>query len=836
MTRLELREDWEVAFGPHRFPYKDLHRATEGFKNKNLLGAGGFGRVYKGVFPVSCLEIAVKQVLHNSSQGVKEFVTEVVSLGRLQHRNLVRLLGYCRIKGQLLLVYDYMSNGSLDKYLYGEGNTTLSWSQRFKIIKDIAAALLYLHEECEEAVIHRDIKASNVLLNSEMDGQLGDFSLARLYDHGADPESTHDVRTNITEAAGNFRPSCLHRAVRAEVVIGNMLFLVRLLLIMSLGLNLEASIAASDIVDQFVYSGFSGSNLTMDGTTTITSDGFLQLSNGTAYLKGHGFHPSPLRLCESSNGTVRSFSVAFVFGIVSSYADFSAHSMAFFIAPNTNFSTALPTNYLGLTNVQNNGNASNRLFAVELDTIQSVEFKDINANHVGININGLESLRSYNAGYYDDKSGVFQSLKLISRQAMQVWVDYNGETKQINVTLAPFRMTRPLRTLLSTVYDLSTVLTDVVYLEFSTATGHVNSLHCVLGWSFGINSQAPAIDISKLPNLPRIGPRPRSKDWEVEFGPHRFSYKDLYYATGGFKERRLLGEGGFGKVYKGVLRTSKLEVVVKRVSHQSKQGMKEFLAEIAIIGRIRHRNLVQLLGYCRRKDELLFVYAYMPNGSLDKYLYDSDLCTGTLTWLQRFHVLKGVATGLLYLHEGWEKVVIHRDIKASNVLLDKDMNGQLGHFGLASPRACAHKQIVPLTDVFIFDFLLELTCGQKPIKENVQGSGHTVLADWVLQHWRNGSLMATVDRRLQGDYNVEVAGLVLKLGLMCSHPFPNARPDMGQVVSYLDGVVPLPELTPTDLSFDVPAMMQKKEFGMSAESYPDLVTSFGTISSISGGR
>ncbi|KAK3129011.1 hypothetical protein QOZ80_6BG0470080 [Eleusine coracana subsp. coracana] len=171
-----------------------------------------------------------------------------------------------------------------------------------------------------------------------------------------------------------------------------MLFLVRLLLIMSLGLNLEASITVADIADQFIYSGFSGSNLTMDGTATIPSDGFLQLSNGAAYLKGHGFHPSPLRLRESSNGTVPSFAIAFVFAIVSSYADFSAHGMAFFIAPTTNFSTTLPAKYLGLTNVQNNDNASNRLFAVELDTIQSVEFTDINANHVGININGLESL------------------------------------------------------------------------------------------------------------------------------------------------------------------------------------------------------------------------------------------------------------------------------------------------------------------------------------------------------------------------------------------------------------------------------------------------------------
>lgn len=675
-----------------------------------------------------------------------------------------------------------------------------------------------------------------------------------------------------------------------------MLFL-RLLLILFLALHPQSSDTTADDDDQFVYSGFRGSGLTVDGTAAVTSDGLLQLTNGTAYLKGHAFHPTPLRLRDSANGSVQSFSVAFVFGIVSVYPDFSAHGMAFLIAPGKDFSSALPAKYLGLTNVQNNGNASNHLLAVELDTIQSVEFKDINANHVGVDVNGLQSLRSYNAGYYDDESGEFQNLKLISRQAMKVWVDYSGEKRQINVTLAPLRMaTRPARPLLSVSYDLSAVLTDLVYLGFSSATGRVNSRHCVLGWSFGKNRPAPAIDVSKLPDLPRAGPKPRSKvleivlpvvtatlvlcfggaavvlarrrfryaelreDWEVEFGPHRFSYKDLYDATDGFKDKHLLGEGGFGRVYKGVLAPSMLEVAVKRVSHESRQGMKEFVAEIASIGRIRHRNLVQLLGYCRRKGELLLVYEYMPNGSLDKYLYSSSNSSegSKLSWAQRFHIIKGVASGLLYLHERWEKVVVHRDIKASNVLLDRGMNGQLGDFGLArlydhgtdshtthvvgtvgylSPELIRTGRASPLTDVFAFGiFLMELTCGQKPIKENAQGGGHVALVDWVLQHWRDGSLMATVDPGLHGDYDVDEAGLVLKLGILCSHPFANQRPGMGQVMRYLDGVTPLPELTPTDSSFDVLAMMQTKDFDMSSISHPDMVASFGTISDLSGGR
>uniref|UniRef100_A0ACD5YT24 Uncharacterized protein n=1 Tax=Avena sativa TaxID=4498 RepID=A0ACD5YT24_AVESA len=671
--------------------------------------------------------------------------------------------------------------------------------------------------------------------------------------------------------------------------------LVRLLLlIIPLGLNLAAS-SITTANDQFIYSGFGGSNLIVDDTATVTPDGLLELTNGTAYLKGHAFHPAPFRLRDSGNGTVRSFSVAFVFGIVSVYPDFSAHGMAFVMAPRTNFWDALPAKYLGLTNVQNDGNSSNHIFAVELDTIQSVEFKDMNANHVGIDINGLQSLRAYNAGYYDDdkSGGGFQSLKLISREAMQVWVDYHGEKKEINVTLAPLGVAKPARPLLSATYDLSAVLADLVYLGFSAATGRVNSRHCVLGWSFGVDKQAPAIDITKLPKLPRAGPKPRSskvliivlpiatatfvlglggalvlvmrkrsryaelrEDWEVEFGPHRFSYKDLFRATDGFRDKHLLGAGGFGRVYRGVLETSKLEVAVKKVSHESRQGMKEFISEITSIGRIRHRNLVQLLGYCRRKGELLLVYAYMPNGSLDKHLYYNNGEDGrrpTLSWAQRFQIIRDVAAGLVYLHERWEKVVIHRDIKASNVLLDKDMNGQLGDFGLArlydhgtdsqtthvvgtmgylAPELVRTGRASPPTDVFAFGiFLLEVACGQRPIKEKARGE-QIALVDWVLEHWLKGTLMETVDARLQGEYDVDKVELVLALGLMCSHPLANARPNIGQVMRYLTGVTPLPELTPTD----VLALMQNKGLAASDLSYPDLVSSFGTISSLSGGR
>jgi hypothetical protein len=656
-----------------------------------------------------------------------------------------------------------------------------------------------------------------------------------------------------------------------------------------LGLNF-ASFTIAD--DQFVYSGFAQANLSLDGAATIRSDGLLELTNGTFNIKGHALYPTPLQFRRSPSGNVQSFSVTFVFSIISAYPEKGADGMAFFVAKNKSFSSALPAQYLGLLDDQNNGNTNNHIFAVELDTIQNSEFQDISDNHVGININSLHSVQSRDAGFYEDKNGMFKNLTLISREVMQVWVQYDEGATQIDVTLAPIKMAKPLRPLVSVIYNLSTVLTHTAYVGFSSATGVINSRYFMLGWSFSMGKSAPAIDISKLPKLPRVGPRHRSKvlkialpiviaafifvagtivtifarrkfayselreDWEIEFGPHRFSYKDLVLSTDGFKNKNLLGAGGFGKVYKGMLPKSKLEVAVKRLSHESKQGTKEFITEIVSIGHLRHRNLVQLLGYCRVEGELLLVYSYMENGSLDKYLYCGQ-DEPSLNWAKRFHVIKGAACGLLYLHERWDKVVLHRDIKASNVLLDSEMNGRLGDFGLAksydhgtdphttrvvgtmgylAPELVHMGKVSPLTDVFAFGiFLLEVTCGQKPVKQNAHGD-RFMLVDWVLENWQKGLLVETIDQRLQGECDLDEACLVLKLGLLCSQPFASARPSMHQVMQYLNREMPLPEFTPTDISFNMLALMENRGFDPSGVSYPQLITSMGTMSSLSGGR
>ncbi|CAL5334095.1 unnamed protein product [Camellia sinensis] len=623
--------------------------------------------------------------------------------------------------------------------------------------------------------------------------------------------------------------------------------------------------------NQFIYNGFQGANLHLDGLAQNQPNGLLQLTNASEKQSGHAFYQLPIKFNDSLPQTL-SFSTNFVFIMVPEYP-VNGHGIAFTISPSTNFTGAFTTEYLGILNSTNNGLSSNHLLAIELDTSKNEQFNDIDNNHVGIDVNNLTSIDSATASYYSSREGKNKTLTLVSGNPIQVWIDYDGVENLLNVTLAPIPSPKPNRPLLSTPIDLSPILLDSMYVGFSSSTGAAATNHYILGWSFNKSGTSQNIEISKLPSLPQqrksrekpgtaiivslvtlsimliitiivIVCHVRRKkyediqeDWEQEYGTQRFSYKDLYKATKGFKSKELLGAGGFGKVYRGVIPSSKELIAVKKISHDSKQGMREFVAEIVSMGRLRHRNLVRLLGYCRRKGELLLVYDYMPNGSLDKFLFGSKQA---LNWVQRCQILRGVASALQYLHEEWEQVVLHRDVKASNVLLDADLNGRLGDFGLArlydhgknpettnvvgtlgylAPEFSRTGQATTSTDVYSFGvFMLEVACGRKPIE--TQGlPEERVLIDWVIEYWKQGAILETSDPRLRGEYLKEEMELVLKLGLFCSHPNAAVRPSMRQVVQYLDGDA----LFPNDILLDIASI---GTLGVRNEASPKFVISF----------
>nr|VDD27804.1 unnamed protein product [Brassica oleracea] len=617
--------------------------------------------------------------------------------------------------------------------------------------------------------------------------------------------------------------------------------------------------SSSQSLDNFTYNGFYPpltANITLQGIASVTPTGLLMLTGFRRLETGQAFYNQPIRFKDSPNGTVSSFSTTFVFAIDAQLDTLSGHGIAFVVAPNFVLPVANSSSeHLGIFSPNITRNETNDIFAVELNTIHNTEHTDINDNTIGININGLYPVKSSPAGYWNE-TGQFNNLTLNSEERMQVWVDYDGFTHRINVTMSPFNHDKPTKPLVSAVRDLSPVFLQDMFVGFSSSTGSLWSEHVVLGWSFQMKGEAHPLDLHRLPKFPefqygtsrsrvfvalfivvliitllfifsiiflvRFILRRRRKfaekleDWETEFKKNRLKFKDLYYATNGFKEKNLLGSGGFGSVYKGVMPKTKKEIAVKRVSDQSQQGLKEFVSEIVTIGRMSHRNLVPLLGYCRTRKELLLVYDYMPNGSLDKYLYNNNPEV-TLDWKQRIAIIKGVASALFFLHDDWEQVVIHRDIKASNVILDAEYNGRLGDFGLA--RLCGHGtdlqttrvagtwgylapdlmrtgKATTATDVFAFGvLLLEVACGRRPIEIDYEC---VLLVDWVFEFWNVGNILDAKDPSLGTEYDQREVEMVLKLGLLCSHSNPQARPTMRQVLHYLSGDAMLPDLSPLD--------------------------------------
>ncbi|KAJ6986453.1 receptor-like protein kinase [Populus alba x Populus x berolinensis] len=182
-------------------------------------------------------------------------------------------------------------------------------------------------------------------------------------------------------------------------------------------------------------------------------------------------------------------------------------------------------------------------------------------------------------------------------------------------------------------------------------------------------------------NSSREGPEEEDLEKIAEQEQKQFSFETLLSATKDFHPTHKLGEGGFGPVYKGKLDDGR-EIAVKKLSHSSNQGKKEFMNEAKLLARVQHRNIVNLLGYCAHGVEKLLVYEYVANESLDKLLFKSDK-RGQLDWKKRYNIIIGIARGLLYLHQDSHSCIIHRDIKASNILLDDKWVPKIADFGMA---------------------------------------------------------------------------------------------------------------------------------------------------------
>ena len=547
---------------------------------------------------------------------------------------------------------------------------------------------------------------------------------------------------------------------------------------------------------------------------------------------GRAFYWKPFRLwSRSKNLTTANFNTTFVLNI-SPRTTPGGEGLSFILAADATLPQNSEGQWLGIVNASTNGSPEANVVAVEFDTRKSYP-EDIDNNHVGLDVNTIYS--------EPQVSLTNLSVNLSSGSDIKATVQYDGKNMTVYVAS---------KLVFSLPFNLSHYLPEEVFVGFSASTSNNTELNCIRSWEFygsdiddgdddlellwlWITVSAAVLVLSGIffylywqrkQALFAEDPYPGLEDQikGSSTAPQKFLLKGLRKATGNFNHKNKLGKGGFGTVYKGLLANK--EVAVKRISKNSSQGKQEFIAEVTTIGSLHHKNLVRLIGWCYERRELLLVYEFMPNGSLDKFIFGDEklgMEEPTLTWEKRHIIIHGVAEALDYLHNGCEKTVLHRDIKASNIMLDSEFNARLGDFGLArtiQQRGKTHHSTIEVagtpgymapetflisratveTDVYSFGVLvLEVLCGRKPGNQIELTDYNNSIVHWLWELHSKGRILDAVDSRLNKEFDEEGMSCMLVLALACCHPNPHKRPSMKTVLQVLTGEAP-PPLVPTE--------------------------------------
>ncbi|KAL7131494.1 hypothetical protein ABFS83_12G007200 [Erythranthe nasuta] len=582
---------------------------------------------------------------------------------------------------------------------------------------------------------------------------------------------------------------------------------------------------------------------------TSSSESSMSMSYNSARI----LLKQPFRLWEEENHNngstsvrVASFNTSFLINVFRLRND-TSEGLAFVIAPDL----LLPPNsfgqFLGLTNSMTDNRDSNKLVAVELDTFK--QYFDPDDNHVGIDVNSVVSVKTESLTKHNITIAPVGATKFHN-----IWVDYDGFKMVLDVYIAEQVNLRgetppkPEYPVLSADLNLRDHVNQHSYFGFSASNGNASQLYSMVRWNLNVHHFSdPKTKFPKSVNIMRgAGPAVlvvmlllllaavwfgyrfyKNRVAALNGGlvealrllpgmPREFKFKDLKKSTNNFDEKNKLGQGGFGVVYKGTLVEETMEIAVKWFSRESIKGQHDFLAELTIINRLRHKHLVKLLGWCHKNGKLLLVYEYMPNGSLDQHLFVGPE-KEPLEWNLRHKIISGVASALHYLHNEYDQKVVHRDLKASNIMLDSDFNARLGDFGLAralendktfyleaegivgtmgyiAPECFLTGKATKYSDVYAFGaVLLEVVCGQRP---GIRIAGFQFLVDWVWMMYREGKLLEAVDSRLGDGYIAEEAESLLLLGLACSHPNGGERPKTEAILQMVLGMMAVPDVPP----------------------------------------
>ncbi|XP_057750029.1 L-type lectin-domain containing receptor kinase IX.1-like [Arachis stenosperma] len=594
----------------------------------------------------------------------------------------------------------------------------------------------------------------------------------------------------------------------------------------------------------FNYKRFSDTINTLNIVGDVYQDnGALQLTEYKKDSLGRVTYYKPLHLWDNKTGKVTDFTTHFSFSINTPNKSYDGDGITFYLAE-PNFPLPVPRDGSGIGLLSryelSNPNYTNEhpFVAVEFDTFGNDW--DPPYDHVGIDVKSIATAFTAEWGTYTT-----QWFSSRDERGYDAVIAYNSSSNNLSVAFTGYKdNVTKIEQHLSCEVNLRNVLPEWVEFGFTSATGFYFEYHTLSSWSFNTslstheaNDQnrskkglviglgvGAGVLICVLVLACLMGWKLRSRkrrdsfdvamdrDFERGTGPRRFSYEELSRATNNFAKGHKIGEGGFGGVYKGFLRDLNIHVAIKRISQGSQQGVREYASEVKIISQLRHKNLVQLIGWCHRKNDLLLIYEFMENGSLDSYIFKGK---SLLTWEVRYNIARGLASSLLYLHEEWEQCVLHRDIKPSNVMLDPNFNVKLGDFGLArlmdhgtesktaslagtmgylAPEAATRGKASKESDVYSFGVVaLEIACGRRIIEQNLIAN-QIHLVDWVWELYPTGNLQEAADPRLYGVFDKQEMERLMIVGLWCTLTDYTMRPTIRQVVLVLNSEVPLPTL------------------------------------------
>uniref|UniRef100_A0A6N2KND3 non-specific serine/threonine protein kinase n=1 Tax=Salix viminalis TaxID=40686 RepID=A0A6N2KND3_SALVM len=740
----ELENDGNKGHNLKVYSAATIMAATNSFSAENKLGQGGFGPVYKGILPDG-REIAVKRLSRSSAQGLVEFKNELILIAKLQHMNLVRLVGCCIQGEEKMLVYEYMPNKSLDSFIFVESKReVLDWKKRFEIIEGIAQGLLYLHKYSRLRIIHRDLKAGNILLDENMNPKISDFGMARIF-------KINDLEGNTNQIVGT-------RGYMSPEYVTEGIFSVK-----------------SDV--------FSFGVLLLEIVSGRKIHGLLEIDGNPLNLVGYAWGlwkaGTPFELVDpilrescSKDQVLRCIHVGLLC-VEDNAMD----------RPNMSDVIALLTCEAQLILPKKPAFSSARSIVEELAPagLQSVSVLVLSKITV--------SFGRYVRIFTD--SGNFVLKYKNSGGQQDLWRSFDDPT---DIFLPEMKLECYLPWLEGS--------TGSFWFAFVPHTLWQKT-HCT---KFIISIRAEKY-LRELLTLDSTNDTPElENDGNKGHNLKVYSAATIMAATNSFSADNKLGQGGFGPVYKGKLPDG-LEIAVKRLSRSSGQGMVEFKNELILIAKLQHMNLVRLVGCCIQGEEKMLVYEYMPNKSLDSFIFVESK-RELLDWKKRFEIIEGIAQGLLYLHKYSRLRIIHRDLKAGNILLDENMNPKISDFGMArifkindfegntnqivgtrgymSPEYVMQGIFSVKSDVFSFGvLLLEIVSGRK-IHGLLEIDGHPLnLVGYAWELWKAGTPFELVDPILRESCSKDQVLRCIHVGLLCVEDNAMDRPNMSDVITML---------------------------------------------------